>query len=250
MEASFELEKALEFQRIPSEERLEKSKKLQESVKERNSGKEFGPFTKGQSKGKKRNEKIKNGDLNQKYIQEVAAFELNQKQISETAAGNFNQELTPENTTGNLNQELIQETGNTETIPIQEKASETNQWALAIAAAEAREKNGEIIVELDKYNIPSWELGEDSYRIRILENINIERWAWENIQEKQNEVKNGNLQNDFPSLVANENARLLFPPSREEQRKNKNKQNVAGTFRNENGNRPYLEHNFIILQYS
>ncbi|EQA81955.1 hypothetical protein LEP1GSC193_3835 [Leptospira alstonii serovar Pingchang str. 80-412] len=42
----------------------------------------------------------------------------------------------------------------------------------------------------------------------------------------------------------------MFPPSREEQRKNKNKQNVAGTFRNENGNRPYLEHNFIILQYS
>lgn len=59
-----------------------------------------------------------------------------------------------------------------------------------------------------------WELGNDTFEIRILENIHIERWAWNQIQEKLEEFKNSRLQNNIPSLAKGVKESLLFFPRR------------------------------------
>lgn len=59
-----------------------------------------------------------------------------------------------------------------------------------------------------------WELGNDTFEIRILENIHIERWAWNQIQEKLEEFKNSRLQNNIPSLAKCVKEGLLFFPRR------------------------------------
>lgn len=59
-----------------------------------------------------------------------------------------------------------------------------------------------------------WELGNDTFEIRILENIHIERWAWNQIQEKLEEFKNSRLQNNIPSLAKGVKEGLLFFPRR------------------------------------
>ncbi|EMO40434.1 hypothetical protein LEP1GSC186_4781 [Leptospira noguchii serovar Autumnalis str. ZUN142] len=59
-----------------------------------------------------------------------------------------------------------------------------------------------------------WELGNDTFEIRILENIHIERWAWNQIREKLEEFKNSRLQNNIPSLAKGVKEGLLFFPRR------------------------------------
>ncbi|WP_420323977.1 hypothetical protein [Leptospira noguchii] len=59
-----------------------------------------------------------------------------------------------------------------------------------------------------------WELGNDTFEIRILENVHIERWAWNQIQEKLEEFKNSRLQNNIPSLAKGVKEGLLFFPRR------------------------------------
>ncbi|WP_423202002.1 hypothetical protein [Leptospira noguchii] len=59
-----------------------------------------------------------------------------------------------------------------------------------------------------------WELGNDTFEIRILENIHIERWAWNQIQEKLEDFKNSRLQNNIPSLAKGVKESLLFFPRR------------------------------------
>ncbi|MBF3378720.1 hypothetical protein ISU90_18160, partial [Leptospira borgpetersenii serovar Balcanica] len=57
--------------------------------------------------------------------------------------------------------------------------------------------------------VASWELQTDTFEIRILENANIERWVWLQIQEKLKEIKNKTLQNKAPSLFASGKEILL-----------------------------------------
>ncbi|WP_036095884.1 hypothetical protein [Leptospira weilii] len=166
-------------------------------------------------------------ELNPKPIRE-AEYELYKSNIPILES---NHKFIHSDTTANLNQE-----------PIQEAAYELDKSNIQILEL----SNSESIQET-----ANWEWAEDSYRIRLQENVNIERWAWENIQKKQNELhRGGNIRNHPPCLVANETARLLYPPSREEQRKNKDrkKQNVTRMFQQENRNRPELHQNFIIFQ--
>ncbi|AGS80617.1 hypothetical protein LEP1GSC059_0020 [Leptospira phage vB_LnoZ_CZ214-LE1] len=59
-----------------------------------------------------------------------------------------------------------------------------------------------------------WEWKEDAFEIRILENVHIERWAWNQIQEKLEEFKNSRLQNNIPSLAKGGKESLLFFPRR------------------------------------
>ncbi|EMN01887.1 hypothetical protein LEP1GSC021_5058 [Leptospira noguchii str. 1993005606] len=59
-----------------------------------------------------------------------------------------------------------------------------------------------------------WEWKEDTFEIRILENVHIERWAWNQIQEKLEEFKNNRLQNNIPSLAKGVKEGLLFFPRR------------------------------------
>ncbi|EMO33965.1 hypothetical protein LEP1GSC175_1068, partial [Leptospira santarosai str. HAI821] len=48
------------------------------------------------------------------------------------------------------------------------------------------------------YSVP-WEWETDTFEIRILENMNIERWVWEHIQETFQEVRTVKLETSFPS---------------------------------------------------
>ncbi|EMG00030.1 hypothetical protein LEP1GSC123_2201, partial [Leptospira borgpetersenii str. 200701203] len=81
--------------------------------------------------------------------------------------------------------------------------------------------------------VASWELQTDTFEIRILENANIERWAWIQIQEKLKEIKNKTLQNKAPSLFASGKEILLYFPRREESRRknqpNPKKQEIVST---------------------
>ncbi|MDI7191577.1 hypothetical protein QMM40_18165, partial [Leptospira santarosai] len=60
----------------------------------------------------------------------------------------------------------------------------------------------------------------DTFEIRILENMNIERWVWKHIQEPFQEVRTVNLETSFPSLTASAKERLLYLPRRDQTRKN------------------------------
>ncbi|EMG01217.1 hypothetical protein LEP1GSC123_0686 [Leptospira borgpetersenii str. 200701203] len=81
--------------------------------------------------------------------------------------------------------------------------------------------------------VASWELQTDTFEIRILENANIERWVWIQIQEKLKEIKNKTLQNKAPSLFASGKEILLYFPRREESRRknqpNPKKQEIVST---------------------
>ncbi|WP_016757381.1 hypothetical protein [Leptospira borgpetersenii] len=81
--------------------------------------------------------------------------------------------------------------------------------------------------------VASWELQTDTFEIRILENANIEKWAWIQIQEKLKEIKNKTLQNKAPSLFASGKEILLYFPRREESRRknqpNPKKQGIVST---------------------
>ncbi|MDI7238041.1 hypothetical protein QMM95_18665, partial [Leptospira santarosai] len=57
------------------------------------------------------------------------------------------------------------------------------------------------------YSVP-WEWETDTFEIRILENMNIERWAWKHIQEPFQEVRTVNLETSFPSLTESAKERL------------------------------------------
>ncbi|EMP01574.1 hypothetical protein [Leptospira santarosai] len=69
------------------------------------------------------------------------------------------------------------------------------------------------------YSVP-WEWETDTFEIRILENMNIERWVWEHIQETFQEVRTVNLETSFPSLSESAKERLLYLPRRDQTRKN------------------------------
>ncbi|MBE8251285.1 hypothetical protein IQA85_08140 [Leptospira borgpetersenii serovar Ballum] len=81
--------------------------------------------------------------------------------------------------------------------------------------------------------VASWETETDPFEIRILENANIERWVWIQIQEKLKEIKNKTLQNKAPSLFASGKEILLYFPRREESRRknqpNPKKQGIVST---------------------
>ncbi|GIM24075.1 hypothetical protein KHM19_32580 [Leptospira borgpetersenii] len=81
--------------------------------------------------------------------------------------------------------------------------------------------------------VASWELQTDTFEIRILENVNIERWVWIQIQEKLKEIKNKTLQNKAPSLFASGKEILLYFPRRDESRRknqpNPKKQEIVST---------------------
>ncbi|MDI7215302.1 hypothetical protein [Leptospira santarosai] len=66
----------------------------------------------------------------------------------------------------------------------------------------------------------SWEWETDTFEIRILENMNIERWVWKHIQEPFQEVRTVNLETSFPSLSESAKERLLYLPRRDQTRKN------------------------------
>nr|EMN22613.1 hypothetical protein LEP1GSC063_0039 [Leptospira santarosai serovar Arenal str. MAVJ 401] len=69
------------------------------------------------------------------------------------------------------------------------------------------------------YSVP-WEWETDTFEIRILENMNIERWVWKHIQEPFQEVRTVNLETSFPSLSESAKERLLYLPRRDQTRKN------------------------------
>ncbi|UZN07761.1 hypothetical protein M5D10_01880 [Leptospira santarosai] len=69
------------------------------------------------------------------------------------------------------------------------------------------------------YSVP-WEWETDTFEIRILENMNIERWAWKHVQEPFQEVRTVNLETSFPSLSESAKERLLYLPRRDQTRKN------------------------------
>ncbi|URD71507.1 hypothetical protein LIX26_13905 [Leptospira borgpetersenii] len=81
--------------------------------------------------------------------------------------------------------------------------------------------------------VASWELQTDTFEIRILENVNIEKWVWIQIQEKLKEIKNKTLQNKAPSLFASGKEILLYFPRRDESRRknqpNPKKQEIVST---------------------
>ncbi|MFQ3937938.1 hypothetical protein ACLK31_17125, partial [Leptospira borgpetersenii] len=81
--------------------------------------------------------------------------------------------------------------------------------------------------------VASWETETDPFEIRILENANIERWVWIQIQEKLKEIKNKTLQNKAPSLFASGKEILLYFPRRDESRRknqpNPKKQEIVST---------------------
>ncbi|MBE8364263.1 hypothetical protein ISU82_10700 [Leptospira borgpetersenii serovar Balcanica] len=81
--------------------------------------------------------------------------------------------------------------------------------------------------------VASWETETDPFEIRILENANIERWVWLQIQEKLKEIKNKTLQNKAPSLFASGKEILLYFPRRDESRRknqpNPKKQEIVST---------------------
>ncbi|EMF92048.1 hypothetical protein LEP1GSC005_1398 [Leptospira santarosai str. ST188] len=69
------------------------------------------------------------------------------------------------------------------------------------------------------YSVP-WEWETDTFEIRILENMNIDRWVWEHIQETFQEVRTVNLETSFPSLSESAKERLLYLPRRDQTCKN------------------------------
>ncbi|AVV51424.1 hypothetical protein BWD14_19650 [Leptospira santarosai] len=69
------------------------------------------------------------------------------------------------------------------------------------------------------YSVP-WEWETDTFEIRILENMNIDRWVWEHIQKAFQEVRTVNLETSFPSLSASAKEKLLYLPRRDQTRKN------------------------------
>ncbi|EMO30720.1 hypothetical protein LEP1GSC175_3370 [Leptospira santarosai str. HAI821] len=69
------------------------------------------------------------------------------------------------------------------------------------------------------YSVP-WEWETDTFEIRILENMNIERWVWKHIQETFQEVRTVKLETGFPSLSESAKERLLYLPRRDQTRKN------------------------------
>ncbi|MDI7226469.1 hypothetical protein QMM92_17380 [Leptospira santarosai] len=69
------------------------------------------------------------------------------------------------------------------------------------------------------YSVP-WEWETDTFEIRILENMNIDRWVWKHIQEPFQEVRTVNLETSFPSLSESAKERLLYLPRRDQTRKN------------------------------
>ncbi|MDI7174821.1 hypothetical protein QMM35_11315 [Leptospira santarosai] len=69
------------------------------------------------------------------------------------------------------------------------------------------------------YSVP-WEWETDTFEIRILENMNIDRWVWEHIQEAFQEVRTVNLETSFPSLSESAKEKLLYLPRRDQTRKN------------------------------
>ncbi|EKT85460.1 hypothetical protein LSS_17350 [Leptospira santarosai serovar Shermani str. LT 821] len=69
------------------------------------------------------------------------------------------------------------------------------------------------------YSVP-WEWETDTFEIRILENMNIERWVWKHIQEPFQEVRTVKLETSFPSLSESAKERLLYLPRRDQTRKN------------------------------
>ncbi|EKO32926.1 hypothetical protein LEP1GSC179_3924 [Leptospira santarosai str. MOR084] len=69
------------------------------------------------------------------------------------------------------------------------------------------------------YSVP-WEWETDTFEIRILENMNIERWVWKHIQEAFQEVRTVKLETSFPSLSESAKERLLYLPRRDQTRKN------------------------------
>ncbi|ASV11343.1 hypothetical protein B2G51_05720 [Leptospira santarosai] len=69
------------------------------------------------------------------------------------------------------------------------------------------------------YSVP-WEWETDTFEIRILENMNIDRWVWEHIQETFQEVRTVNLETSFPSLSESAKEKLLYLPRRDQTRKN------------------------------
>ncbi|AXR66820.1 hypothetical protein [Leptospira mayottensis] len=75
-------------------------------------------------------------------------------------------------------------------------------------------KSGKVEDMLDS---ASWEWEADTFEIRILENVNIEKWAWEYIREKSEEIKTGRLQNNLPSSLSENVERTpLYPPRRDQ----------------------------------
>ncbi|AZQ03258.1 hypothetical protein [Leptospira mayottensis] len=69
----------------------------------------------------------------------------------------------------------------------------------------------------DMLDSASWEWKADTFEIRILENVNIEKWAWEYIREKSEEIKTGRLQNNLPSSLSENVERTpLYPPRRDQ----------------------------------
>ncbi|AVV79205.1 hypothetical protein [Leptospira santarosai] len=69
------------------------------------------------------------------------------------------------------------------------------------------------------YSVP-WEWETDTFEIRILENMNIDRWVWEHIQKAFQEVRTVNLETSFPSLSESAKEKLLYLPRRDQTRKN------------------------------
>ncbi|AVQ13350.1 Uncharacterized protein XB16_3051 [Leptospira santarosai] len=69
------------------------------------------------------------------------------------------------------------------------------------------------------YSVP-WEWETDMFEIRILENMNIDRWVWEHIQKAFQEVRTVNLETSSPSLTASAKEKLLYLPRRDQTRKN------------------------------
>ncbi|AVV49800.1 Uncharacterized protein XB17_01204 [Leptospira santarosai] len=69
------------------------------------------------------------------------------------------------------------------------------------------------------YSVP-WEWETDTFEIRILENMNIDRWVWEHTQETFQEVRTVNLETSFPSLSESAKEKLLYLPRRDQTRKN------------------------------
>ncbi|WP_061224595.1 hypothetical protein [Leptospira weilii] len=101
-----------------------------------------------------------------------------------------------------------------------------------------------------KVDFVSWEMEADTFEIRILENVNIEFWAWNHIREKLDEIKNKTFKSNAPSLFAIAKEMLLYFPRRDESRRksrpNPNKQDFVF----ENPGNVRKDSNSLILNHS
>lgn len=186
-------------------------------------------------------ETIKTKSSDESYIQEVGSYlsdNTHKKNAANVVVSPFKEHsIIVIDLSKNISWNLDPKFSSLEKIKIQSKSIEKNQQETFAPTFDLeftdrmksktlmsqREKFGFLIREsgtelgmsdetLSGFSL--WELGNDTFEIRILENIHIERWAWNQIREKLEEFKNSRLQNNIPSLAKGVKEGLLFFPRR------------------------------------